>query len=71
MDFTGFEKIGFKGIMDHHVVKVSPWVKDGHFHGHTLKFSQEHSAGTFHNGGDSLHPFKMPSDSIVPLKIKL
>lgn len=71
MDFTGFEKIGFKGITDPHIVKVNPWVKDCHYHGHTLKFLQEHGTGTFHNAGDSLHPLKMPSDSIVPLKFKL
>jgi hypothetical protein len=71
VDYTGFEKIGFKGINDHHTFKVSPWVKDGQLHGHTLKFTQEHATGTFHNAGDSLHTFKMPSDSIVPLKFKL
>lgn len=71
MDFTGFEKGGLKGITDHHTFKVSPWLKDGHFHGHTPKFFEEHSTGTFHNAGDSLHPFKMPSHSIVPLKFKL
>ncbi len=71
MDFTGFEKIGSKVITEHHTFAARPWVNHGHLHSHTLKFLQEHAAGTFHNAGDSLHAFKMPSDSIVPLKIKL